>query len=180
MAAKKKSLDHSGVKVWALLRMSIGSIFLWAFVDKLVGLGYATCRDAATDKVTTMCSKAWLEGGSPTLGFLKFGTDGPFADFYQGLAGNAFIDWLFMIGLLAIGVALILGIGVRIAAITGSLLLFMMWTAVLPPENNPVLDDHIIYILVLAGIYRTNGTQVWGLRNWWVKKSFVKKLPILE
>jgi thiosulfate dehydrogenase [quinone] large subunit len=127
-----------------------------------------------------MCSKAWLEGGSPTLGFLKFGTDGPFADFYQGLAGNTAIDWLFMMGLLGIGVALILGVGIRISAAAGSLMLLMMWSAALPPANNPVLDDHIIYILVLAGIYRTNGAQVWGLRNWWIKQNIVKKLPILE
>lgn len=180
MATNKKKLDHSGVKVWAALRVSLGAIFLWAFVDKLIGLGFATCRDAKTDAVTTMCSKAWLEGGSPTTGFLKFGTDGPFADFYQGLAGNTAIDWLFMMGLLGIGVALILGIGVRIAAVAGSLMLLMMWTAVLPPANNPVLDDHLVYILVLAGIYRTNGNQVWGLRNWWVKQNIVKKLPILE
>ncbi|HTE57829.1 MAG TPA: hypothetical protein VK694_03710 [Verrucomicrobiae bacterium] len=180
MATKKKFLDHSGIKVWALLRISLGAIFLWAFVDKLFGLGFATCRDAATGSVTTMCSKAWIEGGSPTIGFLKFGTSGPLAEFYQTLAGNTFIDWLFMIGLLSIGVALILGIGVRIATITGSLLLLMMWGAVLPPENNPVLDDHIIYIFVLAGIYRTNGTQAWGLRTWWVKQNVVKKFSILE
>jgi len=55
-----------------------------------------------------------------------------------------------------------------------------MWTAALPPENNPLLDDHIIYILVLAGIYRTNGTQAWGLRNWWIKQNIVKKYPNLE
>lgn len=180
MATKKKYLDHSAVKIWALLRIGLGGIFLWAFVDKLIGLGFATCRNAQTGAVETMCSKAWLEGGSPTEGFLKFGTDGPLADFYQGLAGNTAIDWLFMIGLLGIGAALILGIGVKIAAATGSLLLLMMWSAVLPPENNPVLDDHLIYILVLAGIYRTNGNQVWGLRNWWVKQEIVKKYPILE
>lgn len=180
MATKKKKLDHTGVRIWAALRISIGAIFLWAFFDKLIGLGFATCRSAETGVVETMCSKAWLEGGSPTTGFLKFGTDGPFADFYQGLAGNTAIDWLFMIGLLGIGVALILGIGVRIAAVTGSLLLLMMWTAVLPPANNPFLDDHLVYILVLAGIYRTNANQAWGLRNWWAKQNIVKKFPILE
>lgn len=178
--AKKQSISHTGIRIWALLRMALGATFLWAFFDKLIGLGFSTCRDASTNAVTTMCSKAWLEGGSPTLGFLKFGTQGPFADLYQRLAGNSAIDWLFMLGLLLIGTALILGIGIRIATVTGSLLVLMMWSAALPPANNPVLDEHIIYMLVLVGIYRTNGRQAWGLRNWWIKQPIVKKLPILE
>lgn len=178
--AKKQTIDHTGIRVWALLRMALGATFLWAFFDKLIGLGFSTCRDATTDTVTTMCSKAWLEGGSPTLGFLKFGTKGPFADFYQSLAGNPVVDWLFMLGLLLIGVALILGIGIRLATTTGSLLLLMMWTAVLPPENNPVIDDHIIHILVLVGIYRTKDQQAWGLGNWWSRQSIVQKYPILQ
>lgn len=178
--AKKQPLSHAGARIWALLRIALGVTFLWPFFDKLIGLGFSTCRDEATNTVTTMCSKAWLEGGSPTLGFLKFGTKGPLAEFYQSLAGNPLIDGLFMFGLLLIGVALILGIGIRLATTTGALLLFMMWTAALPPENNPIVDDHIIYILVLAGIYRTNDRQAWGFRNWWVKQPVVKKLPILE
>jgi thiosulfate dehydrogenase [quinone] large subunit len=43
-----------------------------------------------------------------------------------------------MIGLAGIGIALIAGVGVRIAAVAGSLMLVLMWTAVLPPENNLV------------------------------------------
>ena len=178
--AKKKNGSTNTNGIWALLRISIGAIFLWAFFDKLIGLGFATCRDAATNQVTTMCSSAWLEGGSPTAGFLNFATQGPLSGFYQGLAGNAFIDWLFMLGLLLIGLALVAGIGVKIAAWTGSLMLLMMWSAVLPPSNNPVLDDHIVYILVLAGVYRSNSSQIWGLRNWWVAQPIVKRFRILE
>ena len=63
---------------------------------------------------------------------------GPLADFYTGLAGNAIVDWVFMLGLLGIGVALILGIGMRIAAVSGAAMLIMMWSAVLPPANNLV------------------------------------------
>lgn len=44
-------------------------------------------------------------------------------------AGAAWADWLFMIGLLAIGTALGLGIGMRIAAASGALLLVFMWMA---------------------------------------------------
>ena len=37
----------------------------------------------------------------------------------------------------------------KIATYTGSLLLLMMWLSLLPPSNNPIIDDHIIYILAL-------------------------------
>ncbi len=181
MARAKKDINKLSLDyVIGLLRIGLGSIFLWAFVDKLYGLGYATCRDATTNIVNTMCDKAWINGGSPTLGFLKFGTKGPFADFYQGLAGNTLVDWLFMMGLLGIGAALILGIGIRIAALSGSVLLLMMYTAAWQPANNPILDDHIIYIFVLIAIYMANGSQVLGLGRWWSKQGLVKKYSWLQ
>ena len=57
-----------------------------------------------------------------------------------------------MLGLLGLGSALLLGIGMRIAAACGALLYLLMWTAVLPPETNPIVDDHIIGALVLIGL----------------------------
>ena len=118
--------------VWALARISLGFVFLWAFLDKTFGLGHETADKAA-----------WINGGSPTNGFLSKGTSGPLADFYHNIAGSAWADWLFMLGLAGIGTALILGIGMRIAAATGALLLVMMWSAVLPPDNNIFMDDLI-------------------------------------
>lgn len=181
MAKTKQNLKNDkSPYFWAVTRIALGFVFLWAFFDKLLGLGFATCRDAKTDAVTVLCEKAWLNGGSPTAGFLEFGTKGPLADFYQSLAGNAFIDVLFMAGLLLIGFALIVGIGMKLATVSGVLLLMMMYSALLLPENNPVVDDHVIYSLVLLGLLAANRRQVWGLRNWWVKQSLVKRLPILE
>lgn len=172
MAKKKaKMVDN----VWALARISLGFTFLWAFFDKLIGLGYATCRNAETNAIETMCSKAWLEGGSPTEGFLKFGTQGPFADFFQSLAGNAFIDWLFMLGLLGIGVALTFGIGMKIGVVSGVIMLMLMWLAALWPTNNPFLDDHVIYSVVLVGLLLVNDKQAMGLGSWWKKQDVVQK-----
>lgn len=180
MARKKKLTAYDkSTYVWGVARLALGFTFLWAFLDKLIGLGFATCRDKA-GTVTTMCSSAWLKGGSPTNGFLSHGVTGPFEAFYHNLAGNTFIDWLFMMGLLLIGLSLITGIGVRVAATTGSLLLFLMWTATLWPANNPVIDEHIIYIIVLTGICLTNKDQKLGLGSWWRKQSIVQKMPILE
>ena len=178
MATNNKA--SKAAKTWGGVRIFLGLTFLWAFFDKLIGLGYSTCRDAATDVVTYNCDKAWINGGSPTTGFLKFGTHGPLADFYQGLAGNTFIDWLFMLGLLGIGLGLLFGIGMRLATVSGALLLIMMWTAAFPPENNPLIDDHIIYALTLIGLLKVNSEQALGLRDWWRTTSLVKRYPVLE
>ncbi|MFA6511646.1 MAG: hypothetical protein WCV86_00760 [Patescibacteria group bacterium] len=148
----------------AIIRISMGWIFLWAFIDKLAGLGFAT-----------ESAKSWLNGGSPTLGFLKFGTSGPFADFYQSLAGQGWVDWLFMLGLAGIGLALLFGVGLHIASITGTLLLFMMYTAVLPPENNPFMDEHIIYALVLLALPMLQAGHTWGIGQMWNNIPFVQK-----
>lgn len=155
--------------VWATLRIFLGFTFLWAFADKMLGLMFSTCMGK-----TILCEDAYAMGHSPTYYWLTKQTDGPFRDFYAGLAGNPFIDWLFMVGLLLIGVALMVGIGVRVAAISAIILMAMMWSAVLPPNQNPILDEHIIYIVALLGIYLANDKQVWGLGKYWQSKKFVK------
>jgi len=168
------------VYLWVLLRLSLGLIFLWAFLDKLFGLGFTTCRNAETGVTQIMCQNAWLSGGSPTTGFLKFATHGPFATLYQSLVGSVAVDWLFMLGLLLIGLALILGIGMKLAAYSGALLLFMMWTATLPPEHHPFIDEHIIYALVLILLYYVKAGHYFGYGEQWSKSYLVKNHPILE
>jgi thiosulfate dehydrogenase [quinone] large subunit len=85
-----------------------------------------------------------------------------------------------MIGLLGIGIALILGIGMRIAAVSGAVMLVMMWTAVLQPENNPFMDDHIVYALVLGMLALTGAGRTFGLGKVWERLAIVKRFPILK
>ena len=63
-------------------------MFLWAFLDKMFGLGHET---ASAD--------SWINGGNPTKGFLS-GSVGPFSSIYHDIAGTAFVNSLFMVGLL--------------------------------------------------------------------------------
>jgi len=153
----------------AVARLAISFTFLWAFLDKTFGLGFATER-----------ADAWINGGSPTVGFLNFATEGKiFHDFFAGLAGPA-ADWLFMVGLLGIGVALALGIGMRIAAASGALLLTLMWAASLPLENNPLLDDHLVYAVVLVALAIFGAGRVIGLGRQWERLPLVQRLPFLK
>ena len=127
--------------LWASLRIGLGWILLWPFLDKTFGLGFDTAPD-----------KSWLAGVSPTYGFLKYATKGPFVDFFHNLAGSKIVEILFMLGLLLIGLALILGILIKIAAYSGASMLFLMWLSLLFPEHNPFLDEHIIYAILLIAL----------------------------
>ncbi|WP_172875865.1 hypothetical protein [Micromonospora inositola] len=172
-AGTPRDVETTGQKatryVFAGLRMALGWTFLWAFLDKMFGLGHGTAA-----------KNAWINGGSPTKGFLTFGAAGPFKGLYHDIAGAAWADWLFMMGLAAIGVALLLGIGMRVAAVTGGILLVMMWTAVLPPENNPFMDDHLIYAGLLAALALVGAGNTLGLGRAWATLPIVQRLPWLK
>lgn len=164
---KKNSVNPSIWSWLALSRILLGLVFLWAFVDKLFGLGFATVAE-----------KAWINGGSPTTGFLSH-VEGPFADIFTALAGNAFVDVLFMAGLLGIGLALTLGVAVRLGAMSGIALMIMMWLASFPLENNPLIDDHLVYASLMMVLALALPNQRHGLHAWWQSLSFVKKSPWL-
>lgn len=144
--------------VVAGIRLALGWTFLWAFLDKTFGLGHETAEKAA-----------WINGGSPTEGFLAHAAKGPFQGVYNDIAGQAWADWLFMLGLLGIGLALTLGIGMRIAAASGALLLVLMWTAVLPPENNVFMDDHLVYAAILVVLALAGAGSTIGFGGYWEK-----------
>lgn len=155
--------------VWVSLRLGMGWLLFWGFIDKLFGLGFSTTTE-----------NAWINGGSPTTGYLQYAVGDMFGHLFEGLAGVAAVDWLFMLGLLLIGGALILGVGVKIAAYSGSLLMLLFWLSALPLEHNPIIDDHIIYIALLIGLAKVNAGQWFGLGQWWQETKLVKKYPILE
>lgn len=158
----------------ALLRISLGWIFLWAFFDKLLGLGFATCR-AESGIAEILCQNAWLSGGSPTTGFLTHGTQGPFAAMFQAMAGNPIVDWLFMLGLLGIGVSLVFGMAMKLGGWSAALMMVLMYLAALSPENNPIIDDHIVYAFAALALAYNDAGKTFGLGEWWSKTAIVKK-----
>jgi thiosulfate dehydrogenase (quinone) large subunit len=173
-AAVTESVPTSATRVaagraMAVLRIVYGVTFLWAFFDKVFGLGYAT-----------KSGKGWIDGGDPTAGFLGKGASGPFESFYHSLAGDFWVTPLFMIALAGIGLALTLGIGMRIAAVSGTVLYLMMWSAVLPPETNPVLDDHIVGAVTLVALALVAAGNVWGYGKQWAQLPIVERYPWLR
>jgi len=144
----------------AIFRIVVGWVFLWAFIDKVFGLGYSTAPE-----------RAWIRGGTPAQGFMN-NTEGPFAGFFQAISG-VWADWVFMLALLAIGVAVILGAGLKIAAVAGTLLLFLMYLAQFPIGQagagftNPITDSHWIEALALITFAVTRAGDTIGVGKIW-------------
>ena len=158
----------SGTKaVLALARVALGFVFLWAGIDKVLGLGYSTAGE-----------KSWLNGNSPTNGFLSHVSVGPLQSFFHSIAGTWWADWLFILGLIGIGAALILGVAMRVAAVAGAVLMLMMWIAEFPLDKinsggeptgstNPLVDYHIVYALTALALAAVGAGRAYGLGNLW-------------
>jgi thiosulfate dehydrogenase [quinone] large subunit len=158
----------AGRRTLAVLRIATGFIFLWAFVDKTFGLGYST-----------PVARSWLNGGAPSQGFLKSpAVVGPFKPFFAAIASPT-TDILFMLGMLAVGLAVILGIGLRISAIAGTIILLFMYLAewsfgANAASTNPLVDYHIIFALALIVVAVLSAGDAWGLGRSWKKLSVVQ------
>ena len=163
----------------AALRIGTGFAFLWAFLDKTFGLHYSTPS-----------AKAWIHGGSPTKGFLAGVNVGPWQSMYHAWAGKQWADWLFMLALLGIGLALVLGIALRFAAIAGVVLVALMWFAVFPPAQhasdgsltrsvNPFVDEHVMDALALIAIAAFGTGSRLGLGALWAKLPMVRENKVL-
>lgn len=170
----------TGTAAYALasLRLLTGFVFLWAFLDKTFGFGYAT-----------RSGNGWIDGGSPTEGFLSRVAVRPMESTFHDWAGATWADWLFMPGLLGIGLARVAGIGLRLAAVAGTAMMALMWIAEWPPakhlsdgtasmSTNPFADCHLIYAVVLIALAATGA--VWGLGKAWAKLPLVSRNPWLR
>ncbi|MEV0488210.1 DoxX family protein [Streptomyces sp. NPDC050508] len=159
---------------FASLRLLTGFVFLWAFLDKTFGFGYATPS-----------GKGWIDGGSPTKGFLSSVAAGPMESTFHDWAGAGWANWLFMLGLLGIGVALVSGVALRLAAVAGTAMMALMWIAEWPPakhlsdgtlsmSSNPFVDYHLIYAVVIIALAVAGAGATWGLGKVWATLPIVR------
>lgn len=159
---------------FASLRLFTGFVFLWAFLDKTFGLGYATPS-----------GRGWIDGGSPTKGFLGSVAVGPMESTFHSWAGDPWANWLFMTGLLGIGLALIAGVALRIAAIAGTAMMALMWVAEWPPakhlpdgsasmSTNPFVDYHVIYVVALIVVAAAAAGDTLGAGRLWARLPVVR------
>lgn len=161
----------------AVLRALMGTLFVWAGVEKILGIGLAA-------------GKTWSAGG-----YLKFATLGswpgstagdvinPFHDFWVGLASNpqvlSIINILVPWGELGIGVALVLGLGTRFAALMGTLMLGSFYLAGWSFDLG-IINSQLVYAFVTAFLGVAAAGQVYGLDRYVERMSIVRRAPQLR
>lgn len=174
-AGPDTSLAQRAARPLAVLRIVTGFIFLWAFLDKTFGLGYATSSELA-----------WINGGSPAAGYLESVQAGPLESTYQAWAGAVWVDWMYMAGMLGLGLALIAGIGLRITAVAGGAMMLLLWGGQWPVARylsdgspsmsaNPLVDQHIVYAGVMVLVALCSAGHTWGLGQAWARTPLVSR-----
>lgn len=115
---------------WLLLRLALGGLFFFSGVAKILD--------------PTWSARNYLLAAKT------------FPGFYHWLAGPTLLPWINLVnewGLTLLGVSLILGIGRRLAAPLGALLMLLYYFPGLdfPYVTNHafLIDEHLIYALIL-------------------------------
>ena len=144
-----------------LLRISLGFLFLYAGFTKVI-------------------DPAWSAAG-----YLKGATT--FSGFYQWLASPEilpFTNFLNEWGLTLIGIALILGVFVRLSAVLGAGMMILYYFPVLNfplvGEHGYLVDEHIIYAFALLLLGSLKAGRVMGLENWCSNLPICSKFPTLR
>jgi thiosulfate dehydrogenase [quinone] large subunit len=141
-----------------LLRLSMGFIFIWAGFDKLI-----------TD----------FSAG----GFLVNASRGPLKDVFVNMGQSQvaldMVDPLVVYGQIFIGFSLILGVFTRFGLLMGAIQMFLFYIVQLWPPFNPFLDEHIVYILIMALLGALGAGRILGLDAFIEKWQPVKRVPKL-
>lgn len=129
--------------VW-LLRVSLGWLFFYAGITKVLNPKWT--------------AEGYLLSAKSLNGF------------YNWLAGPANIGWVNFLnewGLTILGVCLILGLGVRWVAATSVVLMVLYYLPILHfpyvGELSFLVDQHVIYILVLLLLIGVKAGRIFGL-----------------
>lgn len=143
-----------------ILRVSMGWLMFWAGITKVL-------------------NPAWSAEG-----YLRSAKT--FAGFYQWLASPGILPVINFInewGLTLLGISLILGIFVRFSSILGAILMLLYYFPVLEfpyVERGFLVDDHIIYALVLLYLAAFRAGRVWGLEERCSRLPICAKFPKLR
>ncbi len=155
----------SGTK-WALFfgRLALGFLFIWGGYTKM---------------------GAWASGGMATKGFLGGAAvhEGPFAAFFHSLAGNWTVEYLIVYGELLIGIALVLGLFLRVGAVSGALMMLLftvaMWPIADKAGDNPLVDIRVLYGLMFVMFFFTTPGRFLGVDGV-IEKYLPKQLAKLK
>ena len=115
----------------------------------------------------------FLEPGWTAAGYLK-GASGPLAQFFLLMSGSVTVDFLVKWGLLLIGLTIIMGAVTRFAAFWGVVITLLFYFSKFPPQHG-LVDEHIIYIAVFAGLAATGIGKLFGIDGTAFMSGLVEK-----
>jgi len=113
----------------------------------------------------------------------------PFLELFQWFAAHPeLIDPLVMYGQVLIGLALLLGLFFRLAALAGGLQMLLFWMASLeagiaqglPVEHGYIVNDTLVYIFLLYGLGALGAGRLLGADRKIEKLEIVEKYPQLR
>lgn len=110
-----------------------------------------------------------------------------FPALYQWFALSQNIGWVNFLnewGLTILGICLLLGIFVRLASVFGAALMLLYYFPVLQfpyiGQHSFLVDEHIIYALVLLFFAAVGAGRQWSLSNWCAKLPICRRYPKLH
>lgn len=121
-----------------------------------------------------------FEPGWSATGFLAHTrTFNAFFSLFTGPVAGPVVSFLVEYGHLLIGISLLLGAMLRASATAAIVLMILYWMAhmdfpYISNTNNFLLDDHIVYALVLGLLIATRAGHRWGMDGW------LSSLPIVQ
>ncbi len=136
---------NSGYKISLfLMRLSLGWLFFYAGITKVLDPEWTAASYIGAAKTFPEYFKILLD---PKILPIV----------------NLVNEW----GLLLLGIALILGLWVRITGVLAAVMMLLYYLPILDfPHPNPhsyIVDEHVVYITALLVLAATNAGKVWGL-----------------
>jgi len=153
-------LDRSDKKLLAAMRIALGWLFFYAGITKVLNPAWSAKGYLASSKT--------------------------FSGFYSWLASDAVlpvVDFMNEWGLTLLGVSLIVGAFVRLSSLLGALMMVLYWFPVLDfpkVEHGYLVDDHVIYALVLLYFAAAKAGRHYGLEERCAKLPICVKYPWLR
>lgn len=106
----------------------------------------------------------------------------PFGGAWASMAGSPVVDALVVWGLTLIGLCLVLGLLVRFSAFWGAVMMLFFWASSLQGgllaglrlEHGWVVDDHIVYAVLLFGLGAFGAGRILGLDHRLEETSLVQ------
>ena len=145
-----------------LLRLSLGWVFLYAASHQVFVPGWSVAGFLGHTKTFHgLFSMLATPAVAPVISFL--------------------VSW----GHLLIGLSLILGLGVRVSAFFGILLMILYWMAhmdfpYISDRNSFIIDFHIVNALVLALLIVKRAGHIRGLDAWAAGQEFITNNGLLR